>query len=145
MGDGGSAEFITIFYIVFTELPGDVIDEVPVAVDTLARIGFVRTDLGKAADIDNRHAEIVGIAVVRSTGADGVEADGKRIEAVIFREKTFGETIPAEAGLIDGRGGQDGNIRDGDELNASGDHGVVVRERPPPVRARGKSWVLSPM
>src|SRR5882762_7350163 len=107
-------------------LPGNVVNIVPVGINAVARSASARSQLGKPGGRydDDRQAQVY-------SGTARVEPDTRGIEMAVLREESFGETVPADAGFIDSRGGENGNERNTNQLYARGSKRVVARQSTP--------------
>src|SRR5262249_14207920 len=111
--------FVAKLDVVGTVLPGNVVDVVPVGVDTGARVAFVRTELSKIGDLDDWQAEILFADA-------GIQPDRLGVEGAVLGEEALGEAVPPQTGLIENRRGDGADIGQRHELNASRSDGVVV-------------------
>src|SRR5580692_5909923 len=93
--DGGAPEFIAELHVVFSRLPGIVVDEVPVGVHAIFCQGGGGADLREAADIGRRKTAVV------SGGYAGIQANGVGDEALVLGEKSFREAVPSQSRFVD--------------------------------------------
>ena len=124
--NGSTAEFVAELDVVLSGFPRNVIDEMPVGVDSLTRVAIVGAQWGNAGHVDLGQPKIVGVGV-RGARVNGVQADAGGIEAAILGEEPLGEAVPAQTHLADDGRRNGGNVGNRNELHARGSGGVVAR------------------
>ncbi len=114
-------------------LPGEVVQEVVVAVNARARVGKTRrakTGEGRAGEGYLRQAEIARIHFVRYRTQARVQHDRSLRVAehrTILGEKILVEAVEAETRLIDRVAGNDADQADGDHMDIRWHEGIRVR------------------
>ena len=76
-----------------TGLPGIVINKVPVGIHAITWHTGCRSNLRKSRHGDCRQPTFIG-------SNPGVQPNTSGIEALVFGEKSFDETVPAQAGFV---------------------------------------------
>src|SRR5579871_482552 len=96
--NGGPVKIDAGLHVVLADLPRKVIDDLVIAVETMAGHAAGGTELCKATDQCNREARVEwrGAIALRSAGR-GAQPDGTRMEALVRREETFREAVPTVA------------------------------------------------
>src|SRR5206468_1782323 len=96
--DAGAAEFEAELHVVLVELPGEVVNDLVVGVDAMARHRAGGSELCESADQHDGQATVGGDAAGASlSGAGCAQTDGTGLELLILRVESFGEAVPAEA------------------------------------------------
>src|ERR1041384_2012413 len=99
--DEGAPELVAELYLVAIELPREVVDEMPVGVytgpwhgESCSKRGNRRTEVRIISDSNKRQPEIL-----RALDAS-VQTNRTRVEAAVFREEAFVETVIAKTRFI---------------------------------------------
>ena len=135
-----AAKFKAEFEIVLIQLPPEIVDELNVLVDAVARIGGVGAGLGEEArpaagsdgDENDRKTRIrraragARRAEARPAGsvAGGAESNRARMKTLVLGEETLGEAVPAEAHFVQLRRGKDVDVGERNQLHACRSHRV---------------------
>src|ERR1039458_4223926 len=122
-------EIETKFHIVFVDLPGEVVQELVIAVDAVPRIAGAGAQLGNATHQNDRKARVGNAgsgAACERTGR--TKTDRTRIKASVTGKETFRETIPAVADFVHLVRAKSVDIRQGDQLDSRWGVGVKSGE-----------------
>src|ERR1700758_5273282 len=109
--NAGAAKLVAKLHVVPAELPGDVVNEVPVGVHAAARNRGRRAELCETAHDDDRQARICrALPRARSCCTGSAEPDRTGVKALVLREESFRKPVPAHSHLVDKRRSDDVHI-----------------------------------
>jgi len=131
--NAGAANFVAKFQVVLVDFPGEAVDELIVGVYTMA--GVTRSCAGlrekcSAAGWGRRKKEYGQAGRTARGGTYGgvAEADAARIKTLVLWKEAFSKPVPAITKVVhDGRR-ENVNVREGNELDASGSDSVETGE-----------------
>src|SRR5581483_8880304 len=111
-------------YVVLINLPGEIVEHLVIAVDTMTRNAARCSELSKAAHQNDRQSRI------RRAGS-GVQPNRAGMEALVGREESFAEAIPAITKFVDLVRSDRMHVRKRDQLHPSRSVSVEARQLAP--------------